>query len=190
MSKGFMRSESEILDEQEKGFPHWETRLAAQLGISRPTIRDLRASFLIPEEDWKISKKRCVFSVAGAQKLKNHLSASKNGVNAPDHVTLAPPPARIAAGADNVAALPILEDLADAKNDRPTFLQVYRANFLNPRLVEAHRPGTDPLERANIQRVRVGSSANFITGMMIPCRHLELDYWELARPCPRWRGRW
>lgn len=191
MSKECEVVDSEILADQEKGFPHWESRLPARLGLSRLSIRELRADLLIPALDWKIVKKRCVWSDAGLGKIQAHLDSRKNGEVKQDCPRLTDPIPIIAMATDSPLALPILAELvADEKTPRDIFLQVYRANFLNHRLLEAHRPGTDPLERTNIKRVRVGSSANFIPGMLIPCRHLELDYYELARPCPRWRGRW
>ena len=194
MSKGIMMSDAKILDESQKGFPHRESNLAEQLGVSRGTLRDLRGTLLTEDHDWKTLKKRTCLSDAAVRKLDDHLNPLKNG--APAFVQDAqPPPLPAPASADAASASaatpgPIPEGLVEAKNGTEVFLVVYRANFRNHRLIEAHLPGADPLEQANIQRVRVGSSANFIKGMVIPCRHLEADYWELARPCPRWRGRW
>jgi len=183
-----------ILDESQKGFPHRESNLAESFGVSRGTLRDLRGTLLTEDQDWKTLKKRTCLSDDAVRKLDEHLNSLKNG--APAFVQDAqPPPLPAPTSADaaspNAATPgPSVESLVEAKNGAEVFLVVHRANFRNPRLIEAHLPGADPLDHANIQRVRVGSSANFIRGMVIPCRHLELDYWELARPCPRWKGRW
>lgn len=43
---------------------------------------------------------------------------------------------------------------------------------------------------AGLAHVRVQKSDHFITGMELPARHASGNVWDIARPCPRRKGRW
>ena len=60
---------------------------------------------------------------------------------------------------------------------------VFSRKYTNPRVVGATLNG-------EVQRVRVQNNKNFRRGMILPCRYMQEDFWELARKCPRRPGRW
>lgn len=77
----------------------------------------------------------------------------------------------------------LVDDQPAAPGPGPVVELTVLRRVLNPRILLA-------TDGAGVLRVRVRDSANFMPGMRIPVRHIQGDLYELARPCPRSRGRW
>jgi hypothetical protein len=171
------------------GFPVFEANLPAMLGINRDGLRNLRTK-LTEGEDWILKKKRVRYSNAGVDRLRGLLN-------------LPIPTPATATEADDVTAdanVPVSKKTAPAANAAQpdgnaevVTLHVWQT-VKNPRILEAYLPGTDPKFRKNIVRVKVRDSKNFMRfvhekPMELKARHLNADLYELATPCPRYRGR-
>lgn len=149
-----------------------EKHLPQKLGLNLDHIRRLRQQHLTEGVDF-ISKKRGqkFLSPKGLQRLQVALEI-------PD--TTPAKKMRPAANTD----VPVVEEFL--------FLQAPA----NPRIIVAYPPDGDPADRTCHVRIRVSSSKNFRrhdnTGrpMIVPARRLAADLYELARPCPRYPGRW
>ena len=152
----------------EKGAPSFdvfEARVAAECGISRDLASDLRRKHLIEGEDFAYVRKRVMYTGAGVAKLQAALSLEADDIKAPAPDT--------------------------AKQPEAVKLVVWRTFPTgNTKILEAYAPGKDPLDRGNIFRVQVRSSANYIKGMELPAIHEHDDVYRCARPDPRWRGTW
>lgn len=146
-----------------------EHDLARELGVSRDLVRKARRSLDIPLQ---MDGKTAVLPDTEAERVRSHLGAPPTEKDAP-----------CLCGASALA--PVVTDSAPAApppGQEVVTLRVHRI-VQNPHIILA----TDGL---CILRVRVRSSANFIVGMEIPARRIQGDLYELARPCPRARGRW
>lgn len=193
----------------------WESHLQTRLGISRDELRELRGRLLTEGPDWRTEKNRVEVSRAGIEKLVTHLrvaSAAESHraaeLTAPEggdgaEKKSAAPGAAEAGGPAPVfpPAAPVMGEAAAGPAGDPASggvveLHVWRADLPNTRIVEAFRPGSDPLVRANILRVRVKDARKFSrfdhTGkrMVIRATHLQADLYEVHGPAPRKKGRY
>jgi hypothetical protein len=162
-------------------FPYVEQSLTASLGISREELRRLREQ-LVDGKDWILKKRRVRLSQSGFDKLRALLSLPAVTAGPDAQTTTATPeePAEKKAAPGAVA------------EDGVVVLYVWQT-VTNPKIVEGYLPGTDPTVRANILRVRVRDSRNFVRmsrekPMEMKCRHLQTDLYELATACPRKKG--
>lgn len=191
----------------------WESNLQGRLGVSRDELRRMRKAQLAEGPDWSTVKNRVVITEAGLAKLEAALGLSQKKP-APE-----PAPHKNAAARGDYARLEAsLRPATEPQNGQKTppadvndqqgvtdkngrqeelvTLHVWRGRLPNKRIVEAFFPGKDPQDRRNIVRVRVRDNTNFVRvkpngdPFDIPCRHIRADLYELARPCPRWRGVW
>lgn len=154
-----------------------ETSLCGILGVSRNRLRDLRQKNLQYGADWNLVKKRVVYHGRGVEKIR---------------VILLLPPEKTAPPGSSAhpEAVPSLPE--------PETLLVLKPTLANKRMILAYRPGTDPSLLQNQIRVRVKDSKNFIR--FVNGKPMELkarrivgaapDFYELATPCPKGRGRW
>lgn len=166
-------------------FKHFEGEVAKRLGVSREEIRSLRMEHLLAGVDWILEKNRVALADSGVEKiaaLLSPLTATERAVE---------PTMDLAAAVIQEAT----QAAAEAAGDVPVVLHVWRQTR-NPKIIEAFRPGTDPMLRENVVRVRVKSSENFcrVGGdgkpMELPVVHLQSDLYELVGRCPRRKGRW
>lgn len=167
-------------------FIHRESHVAGRLGISRDTIREMRNAHLVEDADWKSVRNIICLTDVAAGKIAAALSL--------------PAPATAVSPEKAAEMLVAEKDAATATTgaglvDLIEELCVWRLTK-NPHIIEAFAPGTDPMHRQNILRVRVKNAANFcrVGGdgkpMMLPARHVQVDLYELVGPCPRRKGRW
>jgi hypothetical protein len=168
-------------------FDLWQAHLANNLNISEEELRRRRDKFLIEGEDFAKKGRRILYSISGQIKLRESLHiplpAAQDTASQPSSTQKADAVPR------RVFALPDRYNPFAAE----VTLQVHRSapHIKNVHIVEAHRPGVDPHDRRNIVRVRVASNENFIPGMELPARLVQLpDLYECTRRAPRQRGRW
>lgn len=155
-------------------FTHFESVLASRMGVNRQILREKRKAATEGEHWSWVGGNRVCWSEAGLVWLENALRAPRNdrGVD--------PSPESSTAGNEQDAHAALAKP---AQKTAVRQFSVVRTFLSNPRLLLA----TDGL---NMVRVRVRNSAGFVKDMLIPCRPVHDDVWELARPCPRWRGKW
>ena len=153
-------------------FDLWESRLCASTGLNKDELRAIRKGKLTEGLHFIICKKRVCYSPQGAQEVHRLLQVLGNGKNA--------------------AASPRgnAEEPEAVKAPVTITMKVFRQGLKNPRVIEAHLPEQDPADPQNRRTVRVRKQGNFIRGMEIPVIELRPGVYELARPCPRWRGKW
>ena len=149
----------------------WESHLPAVLGINRNELRYMRQNELEEGTHWVWEGKRIAYLPGGVEKIRALLKV--------DDEILTP--------AQIVAQFPPLPP--------PVTLLVWNPRLVNKKLILAYAPDTDPHDSKNLLRVRVRSSENFLRmvhgkPMELKARHVQADLYELATPCPRWKGRW
>jgi hypothetical protein len=159
-------------------FTHWESKVAGRLGLSRDTMRALRAEHLVYLADWET--------------ISGRICLTEDAVGKIAAVLRLPP----------VAALPTVSTSETEKSapseatGTATRLLVWNAKMKNRRILEAYAAGTNPALRQNILRVRVKNADNFLRvgydgkPMELPVVHVQADLYELVGPCPRKKGRW
>ena len=144
---------------------NWKTEgtLARQLGVTRIRLRTLRTSLpLLLRDDY--IEKPMRYSDAGEKKL---------------------------CAAFNLPwPTPIQEVSLPLEKEQPLIELVARRIPANTAIVLCDPIEPDFGQDRRLVRVKVRSSKNFIPGMRLPVRHLQDDLYELARPCPRWKGIW
>lgn len=151
-------------------FPHWESALPGKLGVkNRAHLRTLRAG-LLPGIDFAFVKKRVAYSHSGLEKLRAALTL---------------PPEKTAPEANGTHSEPLPE---------PVTLCVWKCQLINKKLILAYPADQEPRPE-NIVRVRVKTAEKFmrfVNGkpMELKARLVQGDLYELATPCPRWKGRW
>lgn len=164
----------------------FESHLPGQLGINRDELRRLRTDLLVIEVDYKFKKNRVFISPDGQKKLRDHiklLPASSDLPTAHDLQKNAPE-----------STLPDSPPVIGDK-ERLVKLIVWRANLPNKKIIEAYKEGADPVLRKNIVRVKVKDASRFskfdTTGQptSLMGRHIQADFYELASPMPRRKGR-
>lgn len=154
-------------------FDVWETHLPQRLGVSLDDLRELRVGCLREGVHWKKIKRRVTYCAQGVQALTEALEASE-------------PPESAAASPGDVA-----EDSGPVRAAVTTVtLVVFRGAQKNAHIIEAHLPDTNPADPQQRLRVRVKHSEHFVRGMQIPAIEIGPGFYELGRPCPRWRGKW
>nr|WP_294577651.1 hypothetical protein [uncultured Rhodopila sp.] len=156
-----------------------ESQLCAELQVSKDELRRRRQHFLTEGTHWAYVKKRVLLSTTGAQILRGTADV--------------PVPDKNAAPANPAPPRPPVALLLEKNPPPPAYqgeLIAWKAPALNPHLVVAYIPGTDPRNPMHLVNVLVRSNVNFLPGMKIKARHVEAIRYELVGPCPRWRGRW
>lgn len=173
-------------------FAHRESHVAGRLGISRDVVRALRDKHLTQGVHWDyIAKKVQLTDEAVAILAQTHRISL---TSIPPAETPAAPPLHTAAHPAGKKPL-LLGPPGDAAGlvamKHSVTLKAWRSPEGNTHILEAYLPGTNPMKRENIVRVRVKSNLNFVRHMELPARLVQVpDLYELTRPCPRDRGRW
>jgi len=72
----------------------------------------------------------------------------------------------------------------------PMVLLSWRAPSMNPTILVAYKPDTDPTNPTNLVTVQVRDNHRFIPHMKLRVQHVEGTIYNLVGPLPRWRGRW
>lgn len=141
-----------------------ERNLAATTGIDREMLKVARES-LEKGADWDLVKGMVVYTAAGIQRLMEALGVAGAITDAELDAIM--------------AWLPPEPEEATKKTVSASFLRRFRS----PHHIGALLDGREVT-------VRVRDSKNFRAGMEIPIREMTPGYFELARRCPRYRGRW
>ena len=145
-----------------------ERQLSEELGVSRTVIRDARRALGLK---FAAVKNSTVLAQDEADAVRGY-------VGCPEAVKTAQPVAQ--AWDQPTLVDDQIEPVAGA---RPFVHLTVLQKVLNPRILLA-------TDGAGVLRVRVRNSENFIKGMKIPVRLIQGDLYELARACPRAKGRW
>lgn len=163
-----------------------EKRLAEALGLSRATVKDVRANTLEKNSDWIYLDTGAVhFSRTGIERTLAHL-----GIPAEKIALLLPAPARQVASAP-LADLPPSPS-PDLPPNEPAALDLSAPNveevsvtrcFSMNKHIIAGVIGERPV------RVRVKSSLKLRPGMVLRCTLESGDLYELAERLPRWPGK-
>ena len=141
-----------------------ESELAKRLGISRDSVAGHRKRALTRGEDWRKAGRVIVYTESGAERLIKLVG-----------VTIPPDEKKSPTAPSN-----------GHSEEELTFIQ---GNFPNRRIIKAKR------KSGELVMVRVRSSKNFRPNdhrgepMTLPARQ-ESGMWVLARPLPRWPGKW
>lgn len=177
--------------------------VASLLGIPMSEIR-ARKKNLAEGVDWVRSGNNVLFCDAGVKKMRAGLNLAASPAQeaslplalpaamvapvVPDEAPAkkTPPPAR---GSDSPRRVFCLPD-APPSPEQVRVLVVHQ-RVANPQILEAHRPGADATDRSQVVRVRVRSSANFVRGMVLEVRLVQLpDLFEFTGRLPRWLGKY
>ena len=143
-----------------------ESELSKKIGVSRSVIKGHRNRLLKHGEHWQKKGRANVYSEEGAS-----LIMEAAGVPTPP---------------DEIKA--IVDDSEAKKGDAEELTYVH-AKFANTRVIKARR------ESGEVVIVRVKTSENFRPAdhrgnpMTFPAR-CEGGVWVIARPLPRWAGKW
>lgn len=141
-----------------------EAELSKKLGINRESVAARRKRFLTRSEDWYKAGRTIVYSKIGAERLIKTVGVS----------------------------LPVKEEkalTAPSNGHSEEMLTFIQGGFPNRRIIKAKR------KNGELVMVRVKSSENFTSKdhrgepMTFPARQ-EGGIWAIARPTPRWRGKW
>lgn len=145
-------------------FVHEEADVAERMGIDRALLKKTRSEGLERGVDWDVQDRRVRYSPDGLKK-----AAAVLGIPTMDQ-------AEIVAGRGACEA-------TDEKNGDGTvqvrFVRGYRSVHLCQGELDG-RPVT----------VRLRDWKKLRLGMVMPCRKVSDGFFELARPCPRYQGRW
>lgn len=143
----------------------WESRLPQKMGVPRELIRVARAK-CAENVHWKWQGNRVVWTPAGISRLVELVCEASNAK-------------KLARGAsEHVRA-----GLEQPRRSLEVVQLVVAKIVANPRMVLA-------TDGKKMYRVKVASNAHFVPRMTIPVRIVRDDVAELARPCPRQKGRW
>lgn len=143
-----------------------ESELSKKMGVSRTVIKGHRQRILTRDVHWQKKGRVIVYSEKGAG-----LIMDAAGVSTP---------------LDEIKA--IVAD-SEAKKEDKEVLTYIPKKFANTRVIKARR------ESGEIVVVRVKTSINFRPAdhlgnpMQFPAR-CEEGVWYIARPLPRWPGKW
>lgn len=149
-----------------------EKELAETIGVNRQKIKEIRKEYLTENQDWDLVRGAIRISNSGVKKICEFLKISSKNA-APEEGPL--PPAPI----DDKAVTTAL-----VKYERKKAVVTVNRFFRNRRIIECLNDQGEPI------RVRVKTNHNFRSGMKAPVYQVSEDLWELARACPRFRGRW
>jgi hypothetical protein len=174
-----------------------ETRLCAELELSKDRLRERRAYYLQEGKHWAIVDKRVQYSQVGAEILRSTRAAVL--------------PARGNKNAATGDAAPVRRPIALLleKNPPPPAPLKFEGKLIawaapprNRKVVICYFPGADPYNPMELVSLRVRDNQNFLRGMRIPddkppgskvrvnAVKDSQDVFELMGPTPRWRGRW
>lgn len=152
-------------------FVVWQQQIATELGRPLRELVTLRTKLLVRGVDWDYAGQRASYTVEAAEFMKR--------------VVLDQPRAQ------NVALQRLDEhafaDRAIRKQQAVTILVCFKADYANSKIISAHKEGATPAPDKFIQ---VQSNRHFRKGMKVPARHISANTFELARPCPRFPGKW
>jgi hypothetical protein len=190
-----------------------EARLTKKLGLPRKVVREQRDYALLKGTDWQEEGGEVRLTRAGTMALMESLGLFGVDADASEQAALAAPvlaeasvggeqavigdrlsvvgaegPASLETTPGRGPAIPEGDVGADAQGESKALaLAVLEvdARTRNKRIVMAWV--NDPAPRAELVRVQVRDSKNFVAGMRIECRHVEEDLWELVGRCPRSR---
>lgn len=145
--------------------PIAEQRLADVLGVKVACLRSARKARLERGVDWDLSDRRVVYAAKAIPALLEVLGLADK--------------------------TPPLDELTRASADPPApdmveliYDEAACRNWRNPHLLAGRTT------EGAVCRVEVRERVNFRDGMILPCQHVEADLYRLARPGPRWPGRW
>lgn len=174
-----------------EGFPFIENHVRARLGLQKDEIRELRQQHLIEGKTWLLKKKRVWLSETAVAVI-----AQAKGLA----VDSASPNAQTP-NADDSGALKANPQNPDSKKNPPpksdftatagvTLKVVQRCT--NPHMIQCCDLKDNALMPKKMVRVRVRSNANFIRHMVVPVTLVAgyTDLYDLARACPKKKGKW
>lgn len=154
-----------------------EARIAETVGLSRPSIRKLRAELLQRGNDWEYDADGAVvYTEVGMKKMATHLNAVNAKIQADGRIDPSMPeklnggPAAFAGATEN-------------GDDQVLPGTVVEWRFKNRRVIQADVAGHGSVN------VRVHSSENYRRGMSIRVRRDGTGFIVVGRS-PRWPGRW
>jgi len=152
------------------GFPFEEKMARHALGLNKDDARALRKAHL-EEGDYVIHKKRLYLSTEAVAKLGRVLEKTRGS--------------SIVRNGDPKESVP-------AEPAPIVALRVVRADLKNRRMILACVPEDELAHPKRPLRVRVKAQANFVPGMEIPAQLVAgyADLYDLARACPRRKGKW
>ena len=150
-------------------------------------MKDLRARLLVRGEDYDLEGGLIAYTEEARQRVETEVLGSAQSAATLTQAA-APLPSEGAAEGGDSSPTPVdtPEGLPGDELPRSEGVQsavVVKAYAKNRRLLAVTIADT-------AMRVRVKNNQNFVKGMVIPVRHVNGDLYELARRCPRWRGRW
>ena len=171
-------------------FPIAEKKARARLGVSRDELRAIRNAHLVEGTHYVRGQQHSVWlSEAGLAALSAAvLDQSQKTAPARSLDDLATSRAKLLSllRARGYVAPTAEPDPAEIR------LLVVRADLRNARLLLACAIDDDPDRPKKTVRVRVRSAENFVRRMEIPVRLVAGydDLYDLARNCPRQKGKW
>lgn len=162
-----------------KRFIFAEAALADELGLPQKNLRAVRTGELTRGEHWQHVANEVRYSEDGRARLFGALNlAPPAGYLAPKNPAEPPP-----AGSNGTGPAAAAAAAAPPRHGDVRELVCIRLFPLNKRILAAKLGGLEV-------RVRVADNRNITLGMALRCRLIGGDLWELARPLPRWRGKW
>jgi hypothetical protein len=164
-----------------------ETKLCAELGMSKDELRRRRQYFLRQHHHWDYVDKRVLLNRDGAEVLR-----VTRDLKIPHESEKGAPTA------DSGSARPIKALLPERTWTPRKFegrLVAWAMPSRNTRIVVGHVPGADPGNPLNLVTILVRDNKNFLRGMEIPGPGREVRQtgefsFELLGAPPRYRGRW
>jgi len=165
---------SERLQEAVAGeFPFYEVRIADVLGLSREVLMLFRREHLARMEDWTKDGNHVVYTWGACGQALEFFTGTASQLT--DIAAL-----------ERLAAIPpvaLLQKKTAPRLSKEVVTMKVAELYRNKRIIGARADG-------EVVRVRVRSSKNFVIGMEIPVVQVEENLWDLARACPRRRGKW
>lgn len=155
-----------------------ETQLAAQSGIMKRHLAEIRRAEFTVEIDYKKKGREIAYTETGLKKMREKLAAENVRESAGDEIE----PSDVDDAA--IAEKALSEAVERIEETRRTL--IVKKCPANPRIVLCLVKGSSVPARC-----RVASSANLLPGMEIPdCLHIRGDYFEFTGKLPRSRGNW
>jgi len=143
-----------------------ERQLSEELGVSRQVVRNARRALGL---EFAAAKNSTVLAQDEADAVRGYVGCPPADKNAPP--------------TGQEPGVTVVDDQVSAAAPGQVIALRCLRRVLNPHILLA----TDGVA---VMRVRVRHSENFMPGMSLPVRHIQGDLYELARPCPRSKGRW
>ena len=173
------------------GFPFIENHVRARLGLQKDEIRELRQQHLTEGTDWILKKKRVWLSAAAVATL-----IRVKGLGAKTASPNAQTP-----NADDGEALKAESSEADSQKKsapksetepvKPLTLKVVQ-RCTNKRMIQCCPMDDNAIMPKKMVRVRVRNNENFVRHMEVPVTLVAgyTDLYDLARACPKKKGKW